>query len=253
MRPFILVHGPLIGPFTWVPVATELRKLGATVVLPALTSPARRKGTFWEHHCQEFALELKNVSMDTSQAVLVGHAGAGPLLPKLGEQLGEPAAFVLVDSDLPRDGTSRFDMFEDEAAVEEYRKAAAEQSSPRGRLAPQRDIVQVDEKVREWPRDLLREALTRHADPTADVQRGVFAGRGPTPVEVMDEPLPVPENWPNVPVGYIHLSKTYGSAALSAKERGWPILELSTSHVQMLLDPEFFARELASFAEGVAG
>tara|TARA_Y100000588_G_C14225906_1_gene913126 strand:+ start:785 stop:1360 length:576 start_codon:yes stop_codon:yes gene_type:complete len=191
--------------------------------------------------------------MDTSQAVLVGHAGAGPLLPKLGEQLGEPAAFLLVDSDLPKDGYSRFDMFDDEQAVEEYRKAAAEPFSPRGRLAPQQDIVQVDEKVREWPLDLLREALTMQPDGRADVQTAVFAGKRPTPVEVMDEPLPVPENWPNVPVGYIHLSKTYSSAASAAREQGWPVLELSSSHVQMLLEPESFARELASFAEGVVG
>ena len=253
MRPFILVHGPLIGPFTWVPVAAELRKLGATAIIPALMSPAVRKGTYWEHHCAEFALELRDVSLDTREAILVGHAGAGPLLPKLGEQVDGPAAYVLVDSDLPQDGASRFAMFGNEAHVAEFRRAAAEPYSPRGRLAPQPGIVKVAGTVREWPLDLLREALTERPDNMADVQSTVFAGKRPTPVAVMEEALPVPAGWPDASVGYLHLSTTYDKAAAGAKAAGWAVRALPSSHVQMLLEPEPFARELAEFAEQVAG
>lgn len=254
MRPFILMHGPLIGPFTWVPVAAELRRLGAVAVVPALTAPAVREGTYWERHCEEFALEFAGVTLDLDRAVLVGHSGAGPLLPQLGRQLERgPAAYVLVDSDLPRDGASRFDLFGDEAQVDEFRRAATEPYSPRGRLAPQPGIDPVDETVREWPLDLLREALTLQPDNMADVQSTVFAGKRPTPVEVLDEPLPVPADWPEAPVGYVHLSPTYDGAAADARSRGWPVRELRSSHVGMLLEPEPFARELASFAEALAG
>ena len=253
MRPFILVHGPLIGPFTWVPVAAELRKLGATAVIPALNSPAVRTGAYWEHHCDEFALEMKDVSMDTGEAVLVGHAGAGPLLPKLGELLGGPAAYVLVDSDLPRDGASRFDLFADEQDVGEFRRAADEPYSPRGRLSPQPERVVSAETVREWPLDLLREALTMQPNNMADVQSTVFAGKRPTPIEVMEEPLPVPAAWPDAPAGYLHLSPTYDGAATAAGSQGWPVRALPSSHVQMLLDPEPFAHALAAFAEELAG
>lgn len=254
MRPFILVHGPLIGPFTWVPVAAELRKLGASAVIPALNSPAARQGTYWEHHCKEFALELGDVSMDTGEAVLVGHSGAGPLLPQLGLQLASgPAAYVLVDSDLPRDGASRFDLFENPAHVEDFRRIAGEPYSPRGRLSPQPGLKPSDETVREWPGDLLSEALTQNPDNTLDVQSTVFAGKRPTPIAVLDEPLPVPASWPEAPVGYLHLSPTYDGAAAAAGSQGWPVRALSTSHVQMLLEPESFARELAEFAEEVAG
>ena len=253
MRPFILVHGPLIGPFTWVPVAAELRKLGATAILPALNSPAVRAGTYWEHHCSEFAMELRDVSMDTSEAVLVGHAGAGPLLPRLAEELEGPAAYVLVDSDLPRDGASRFDLFENPAHVEDFRRIAGKPYSPRGRLSPQPGREPSDEVVREWPGDLLSEALTQNPDNTLDVASTVFSGKRPTPIAVLDEPLPVPASWPDAPVGYLHLSATYDGAAAAAGAEGWPVRELNTSHVQMLLDPEPFARELATFAEKVAG
>ena len=254
MRPFILVHGPLIGPFTWVPVAAELRKLGATAVIPALNSPSRRAGAYWEHHCDLFALELANVSMDTSEAVLVGHEGAGPLLPKLGEGLETgPAAYVLVDADLPKDGASLFDMFAEETHIEEFRRAAEEPSLPRGRLASQPERVATAETVREWPLDLLRDAVARTPDNRADVNSTVFAGKRPTPIAVLEEPLPVPSTWPDAPVGYLHLSKTYDTVASAAAEQGWPVRELNSSHVQMLLEPESFARELAAFAEEVAG
>ncbi len=254
MRPFILTHGPLIGPFTWVPVAAELRKLGATAVIPALTSPAARGGTYWERHCEEFALEFASVTLELDEAVLVGHSGAGPLLPQLGRQLGRgPAAYLLVDSDLPQDGASRFDLFENSAHVEEFRRAAVEPTSPRGRLAPQPGREPAIETVREWPLDLLREALAEMPDNMADVQSTVFAGKRPTPIGVLEEALPVPADWPEAPTGYLHLSATYDRAAAEAHTRGWPVRELRSSHVQMLLEPETFARELAAFAEEVAG
>ena len=253
MRPFILVHGPLIGPFTWVPVAAELRKLGASVVIPALNSPAMREGSYWKHHCDLFAIELADVSMDTSEAVLVGHEGAGPLLPKLGEQIDGPAAYVLVDADLPKDGASLFDMFADEEHIEEFRRAAVEPALPRGRHTPHAVREAIAETVREWPLDLLRDAVTLQPNNMADVNSTVFAGKRPTPIEVLEEPLPVPASWPDAPVGYLHLSKTYDAAASAAGAEGWPVRALSTSHVQMLLDPEPFARELAAFAEEVAG
>ena len=253
MRPFILVHGPLIGPFTWVPVAAELRKLGASVVIPALNSPAMREGSYWKHHCDLFAIELANVSMDTREAVLVGHEGAGPLLPKLGEQIDGPAAYVLVDADLPKDGASLFDMFADEEHIEEFRRAAVEPALPRGRHTPHAQRVATAETVREWPLDLLRDAVTLQPNNMADVNSTVFAGKRPTPIEVLEEPLPVPASWPDAPVGYLHLSGTYDAAASAAGAEGWPVRALASSHVQMLLDPEPFARELAAFAEEVAG
>lgn len=256
MRPFILTHGPLVGPFTWVPVAAELRRMGAAVVVPGLTSPGFKAGTFWEHHRAEFALELTGVELDSGQALLVGHSDAGPLLPQLGPSLSAgPAAYILVDSDIPRDGASRFDLFENGDHVERLRRAAVEPYSPRGRLAPQpaRSTDISHGTLREWPEDLLHEALTEVADTMADVQSTVFAGKRPTPVNTFEEPIPVPASWPEAPCAFVHLSKTYAPAAAEAKSRGWLVRELPSSHVQMLLDPEGFAQELVSVAEELLG
>ena len=256
MKPFILMHGPLLGPFTWVPVAAELRKMGATVVVPGVTSPGFKSGTFWEHHRDEFALELTDVELDTAQAVLVGHGDAGPLLPQLGPTLASgPAAYILVDSDLPKDGASRFDLFQNDDEVARFRQAAVEPYSPRGRLAPQpaQGGDASDESLRGWPEDILREALTDVPDTMVDVQSTVFAGKRPTPIGIFDEPIPMPAGWPEAPCAYVQLSKTYAPAAAEAKSRGWPVRELPSSHVQMLLDPEGFAAQLVSVADDLLG
>ena len=256
MRPYILMHGPLVGPFTWVPVAAALRDMPAAVIVPALTSPGSKSGTFWEHHRDEFALELTGVEMDLSRAVLVGHSGAGPLLPQLGAAIAEgPAAYVLVDSDIPRDGASRFDLFENPEDLERFRQAAKAQYAPRGRLAPQPARGEAsDVTVREWPEDLLHEALTEVPDTTmAVVQSSRLAGKRPTPLVTFEEPIPVPATWPDVPCGYIRLSKTYAGAAAEARSKGWPVRELPSSHVQMLMEPEAFAQELVSFTEELLG
>ena len=160
---------------------------------------------------------------------------------------------MLVDADLPKDGASLFDMFADEAHIAEFRQAAGEASLPRGRLAPHAPRAVTAETVREWPLDLLRDAVTLQPNNMADVNSTVFAGKRPTPIEVLEEPLPVPANWPDAPVGYLHLSATYDAAAAAAGSEGWPVRTMPSSHVQMLLEPESFARELAAFAEEVAG
>ena len=255
MRPYILMHGPLVGPFTWVPVAAALRDMPAAVVVPALTSPGSNSGTFWEHDRDEFALELTDIEMDLSRAVLVGHGGAGPLLPELGAAIAEgPAAYVLVDSDIPRDGASRFDLFDNPEDIERFRQAARAPFSPRGRLASHPARGEASEiTVREWPEDLLREALTEVPDTTSVVQSSRVAGKRPTPLMTFEEPIPVPATWPEVPCGYIRLSKTYAPEAAEARSRGWPVRELPSSHVQMLMEPDAFARELVSFTEELLG
>ena len=255
MRPFILVHGPLVGAFTWVPVSQQLREMGATVILPAITSPGVSM-PFWQEHCDQLATELNGIELDVSSAVLVAHDGAGPLLPALGRALDRrPAAYVLVDSDLPKDGASRFDLFSDPADVDRFREAAASEGRPRSRQAAAAlaagPTPPSDRIVRGWPEDLLATALA--AAPDASYIPAAFAGRRPTPVSVYEEPLPVPADWPEKPVGYLHLSPPYDAAAAEARERQWPLRAISSGHFQMLVDPAAVAQELVSLADELLG
>jgi len=252
VRNFILVHGPLVGAFTWVPVSQRLRELGATVVLPALTSPGGGSRPFWQEHRDQLALQLKDIELDIASAVLVAHDGAGPLLPELGRALDvSPGAYILVDSDLPRDGASRFDLFADQADVERFREAAVSDGQPRTRQAAavmeRGPVPPSDRVVRGWPEDLLATALA--AAPDESYIPAAFAGRRATPVTVYDEPLPVPADWPERPAGYLHLSGPYAAAAAEARERAWPVRDLPSGHFGMLVDPEGVARELVSLAD----
>ena len=245
----VLVHDLLVGPYTWVPVMQALRGPDLQASTPSLTSPGGLGVPFWQHHCDEVAFQLREI--DYGAPVLVGHSSTGPLLPRLGRALPvRPAAYVFVDSDIPRDGASRFDLFGDADAVAAYREAAPLPSHARRRRPADAQARSAeapsDAVVREWPFGLLADAVC----PTPDDSfvQPVFAGRRPTPLGVFEEPLPVPPDWPEAPCGYLHLSPTYAGAAEDARGRGWAVRSLPAGHFAMLQKPEAVAGELLALA-----
>jgi alpha-beta hydrolase superfamily lysophospholipase len=93
----VLVHSPLVGPFTWSLVAEELGARGLSVAVPTLTEDQRTP--YWHRHAQAVADQVAGAG---SPLVLVGHSGACPLLPAIGMAIGGAvSAYVLVDGDLP--------------------------------------------------------------------------------------------------------------------------------------------------------
>ncbi|HEY1179013.1 MAG TPA: alpha/beta hydrolase, partial [Phytomonospora sp.] len=69
MAPFVLVHSPLVGPLSWVPVAEIL---GAGTVVPLLA------GAGGPPYYPAFARAIADAAPDG--AILVAHSGAGALL-----------------------------------------------------------------------------------------------------------------------------------------------------------------------------
>ncbi|HZC13754.1 MAG TPA: hypothetical protein VE270_07020, partial [Thermoleophilaceae bacterium] len=76
MSTFVLVHSPLVGPFTWSLVADDLRTRGVSVALPTL--PEARRAPYWPLHAEAVAAQVPDAG---DPVVLVGHSGACPLLP----------------------------------------------------------------------------------------------------------------------------------------------------------------------------
>ena len=104
---FVLVHSPLVGPFTWEPVAEHLRKQGHQVLVPDLLEGETKPALYWEQHAQAVQQALKPIPEEQPLA-LVGHSGAGPLLPAISMISGHPsAAYLFVDASLPHGGRSR--------------------------------------------------------------------------------------------------------------------------------------------------
>ena len=225
---FVLVHSPLVGLLTWAHVSNDLWDRGLDVVVPGLYSDPetwRAGTTYWQQHVQQVAesvAQLRSEGPDGADprdaVVLVGHSGAGVLLPTIGAALERPiAAYIFCDADLPVDGASRFDSFADADDVESFRRAA------------------VDEMLPPFPEAVLEQTI-----PDAAVRSQFREDLRSTALEVYEEPIPVPNGWPDAPVAYLGFSKSRGSYPASIKtalEAGWPFSELEGAHFHMLVDP----------------
>lgn len=99
---FVLVHSPLVGPTSWLPVARELERRGRVAVIPSLLGVAEAPEPRWRHVPQAVRVATSHLQQ---RVVLVGHSGAGLLLPVIADALDvEVAAMVFVDSRLPPPG-----------------------------------------------------------------------------------------------------------------------------------------------------
>lgn len=107
---FVLIHSPLTGPLTWSLVAQEMRSLGQDVLVSALEDSSASGDPNWKQHVESVSRSLASLS-DSTPVTLVGHSGAGPLLPVIRGSIANPIhAYVFVDAGIPRAGASRLDL-----------------------------------------------------------------------------------------------------------------------------------------------
>jgi pimeloyl-ACP methyl ester carboxylesterase len=96
---FVLVHSPLVGPTSWLPATRELERRGRAVVVPSLLGVAEAPQPQWRYGVSPIRVAAGHLQQ---RIVLVGHSGAGLLLPVIADALNnEVAALVFVDSFLP--------------------------------------------------------------------------------------------------------------------------------------------------------
>ncbi|WP_407925052.1 alpha/beta fold hydrolase [Amycolatopsis pittospori] len=97
----LLVHSPLVGPLTWESTATCLRDEGWSVVVPSLTAVVEDGPPYYRKFAESAARALDS----GGPVVLVGHSGAGALLPVIAEVAGDDVrGAVFVDALLPHPG-----------------------------------------------------------------------------------------------------------------------------------------------------
>ncbi len=235
MTLFVLVHSPLAGVLTWAHVANVLWEREVGVVVPGLHCDveAWRAGTpYWSQHVDQIRESLSQLPSEGPEAVeadeavvLVGHSGAGSLLPAVGAAIERPvAAYVFCDAGVPRDGASRFEGFGSAEVVESFQRSAVD-----GMMPP-------------FPAEAWEDAI-----PDAGVRREFMQDLRSTPLEVYEEPLPVAATWPDAPVAYLGFRRSremYAESVKRALAEGWPFSELEGGHFQMLVDPERVARGL---------
>ncbi len=219
MKPLlILIHSPLVGPLTWEPVAQHLRQQGYEVLVPTLLDTEKSAAPYWEQHAQAIRQALKPVPEARSLA-LIAHSGAGALLPAISMISGHPiAAYLFVDAGLPHGGLSR--LAEMETTVPELGKEL-------------RASLEAGGSYPNWSDEDLRELV-----PDARLRSGLLAEMHPRGLDFFTESLPMIEEWPDAPCGYLRLSEGYAWQSQQARRAGWPCQELNAGHFHMLVEPD---------------
>src|SRR5258708_21637736 len=119
----VLVHSPLVGTFTWSLVAQHLQAGGFDVLVPALTDSGETPPPYWQQHTACVQQALVSIPQERP-LVLVGHSGAGSLLPVLAQAARHPVkAYLFVDADLPHPGKTQLE--EMPAFAQELRRLLA--------------------------------------------------------------------------------------------------------------------------------
>ena len=217
---FILVHSPVAGPGTWRWVAETLAARGHRVTVPAVSAKEASLG--WEAFADSVAAQAGR----EDHAVLVGHSGAGPLLPQIRARARwEPDALVFVDAAVPPE-------------------AGEAELVPSGFLA----------ELRGMARDGLLPAFSDWFGPGVmtdlipdEGKRAIVCGELPRlPVSFLESRVPAPAGWASASCGYVQLSEPYTAEAAEAASRGWPVLQRPGAHLDMVTRPVLIADAILS-------
>jgi pimeloyl-ACP methyl ester carboxylesterase len=226
----VLAHSPLTGPEAWGALPDELSRRGHRVVIVEVRDDDAPP--YASRYVARAALQVRD-ACDDARTVLVGHSGAGYLLPLLGaarrSARAPVAAYVFLDAGLPPSRPmSRLDLLR------------AEDRELAGGLGPH---LAAGGTFPDWTDDDLRDLV-----PDDGLRAALVAGLRPRGADFFGEPLPVAPDWPDAPCGYLRLTTGYDSPARLAGHRGWPRVlgpdDRPGGHFAMLADPAAVATDL---------
>ena len=216
----VLVHSPLVGPSTWQLTARALRRLGLSTTIPDLTGVASASSPRVDAAVRAVAATVQ----PEVPLVLVGHSGAGPLLPVIGGAVAAPVvAYLFVDAGLPPVAGAA------QLIPPEFR-AHLGTIAHDGVLPPWNEWFEPDAMAMLLPDD--------------DVRRQVEEELPRLPVDYFDEAPEVSPNWSNTPCAYLRLSPQYDDAAMAADQRGSPVERTNGTHLSTVTDPQTTAELL---------
>lgn len=228
-RIFVLAHAPLVGPSTWRWIASALP---GEVRVPDL-HPGGDAITF-----DSCIGRIADQIPAGSDVVLVGHSGAGILLPCAAARAA-PArvTFVFVDAGLPPMSGSTLDehpVMKDAGIEWSGRPSFADRIESDGHLPPWHT----------WWGDAGMEWLV----PDRDRRSTVSADIPRLPLSFYDDGCDVPPGWSDEPAGYVLLSDTYRIWAEAARSYGWPVVEVPGTHLEIVNRPDDVASAILEVA-----
>jgi pimeloyl-ACP methyl ester carboxylesterase len=193
-----------------------MERRGRRALVPSLVGVADAPPPQWRHCVDEVSEALGD---EDDPVLLVGHSGAGPLLPAVADAAPlEVAGLIFVDAALPPESGAA--SLAPEELMEQLRGLARDEVLPRWSDWFGDDVMR--ELV---PDEALREDLER------EMPR--------MPLTYFEADVPVPERWSDQPCAFLLLSvEQYGESAEEARRRGWPEAELrGANHLTTATDP----------------
>jgi hypothetical protein len=200
------------------------KESGHPVVVPDLTGVAEGTPPLWE---VLVALAVDAASTLGSEISVIGHSGAGALLPAIGQQLGnDTRSLIFVDAVVPP------------------RAGAHHTTSEIARLLDEQTIDGLLRPWTEWwPAGTLEQLLPDPRD------RSIIAGDLPVlPRSIYDEGVPVPDGWSDRNCGYLRLSHAYDREYEEAGTRGWDEARLQQITCPSTPNPPGFWRKYEGFS-----
>ena len=227
----VLVHSPLTSAAAWGDLPSVLRARGHRVAVVDVADD--EVAPFAARFVARAALQLREEAGDRPVR-LVGHSGAGYLLPLLGAARraarAAVAGYVFLDAALPpARPTSRLDLIRAELPEGPTEELAATLAA--GGTFPN------------WTDTDLRDLVPDHT-----ARAVLVASLRPRGEDFFTDPVPVVADWPDAPCGLLRLSPAYDGALRRARLRGWPVLEgpddRPGGHFAALVQPDAVADDL---------
>ena len=225
----MLAHSPLTDASAWGALPAVLRDRGHEVVVLDVTDDDGPP--YAARYVARAALQVRD-ALGAGPAVLVGHSGAGYLLPLLGAARraarAPVPAYVFLDAGLPpARPSSRLDLLRAELGAD---------------AEPLVEHLAAGDRYPDWTDEDLRGDL-----PDEAVRAAVLSCARPRDEAFFTETLPVAPDWPDAPCGYLQLSASYDGAARLAGLRGWPVVggpDAPGGHFAALAAPDRVADDL---------
>jgi hypothetical protein len=227
----VLLHSPLLTAAAWGDWPAELERTGVAVL--TLDVQGDLAPPYAAAYIASSATQIAAATAARDALVLVGHSGAGPLMPQVATacRAGRRPVrgYVFLDAGLPRPGASRLDLM----ATEDAESATA-----------LRDHLTAGGRFPDWTADDIADSLP---DPAARAL--VVASMRSRDLTFFTEAIPGPDDWPDAPCGYLQTSSAYDQPAGVAARRGWPVEHLDAGHFAPLAAPTDLAASLRTVLE----
>jgi hypothetical protein len=204
-------------------VGEQLRQRGHHVLIPSLVS-AVASGRW-----QDVVDAVVDDATVEDHGLLVGHSGAGPLLPVIANRMAVPLLRVIfVDAGVPP-ASGEASLIPDQM-LDSLRTLARDGMLPRWS---------------EWFGPEAMEAMI----PNRNRRAAVLAELPQLPVSYFEGRVQMPSDWSSADGAYILLSDPYRSDAAEAASRGWPVTELGGGHLDIVTRPAEVAEAVLELNE----